>query len=103
MGSADCMPRNLDHRVECMVRMDNPTVHEQVLAQIMVATLQDDMQSWTMQPDGSYQRVEKVGDGFSAHNYFMRNPSLSGRGKALAEGRETPPKLSVPASRKPSL
>lgn len=93
MSSADWMDRNLKRRVESFVPIEVDTVHRQVLNQIMVANLNDDLQSWEMAGDGSYRRLEPVdkSNGFSAHRYFMDNPSLSGRGSALVVSE--PPRL----------
>jgi polyphosphate kinase len=85
MSSADLMPRNLLRRVEMFIQLENPTVRKQVINQILTATLRDEKNSWFLKSDGTYRHPATGPDSFSAHDYFIANPSLSGAGSLAKE------------------
>ena len=92
ISSADWMPRNFDRRVESLVPIENLTVHDQIIGQVMAANLKDTEQSWIQGAGGNYTRVKSTDDNkFNTHDYFMTNPSLSGRGKASSKEEPVSP------------
>lgn len=80
ISSADWMPRNLDWRFELMIPIENPTVHQQILEQIMLANFNDRANSWELESSGIYLPLKISNKDFNAQEFFMGNESLSGSG-----------------------
>ncbi len=72
LGSADWMPRNLDHRVEIMFPIEDGSLKEELI-HILRVELDDDVKAYILQPDGSYVRMNgKDGDHLCAQETFCR-------------------------------
>ena len=84
------MGRNLDRRVEAMTPIKNPTVHQQVMDQMMLANLNDNMQSFVTDPTGKYTGRTRRGPAVQRAHYFMTNPSSRGAAERLRSGPRTP-------------
>lgn len=76
MSSADWMERNMDRRIEAMIPILPEDIHYKILDQLMIANLKDNLQSWHLDSDRKWRRIQETDHPFSAHDYFMKNPSL---------------------------
>jgi polyphosphate kinase len=73
LGSADLMPRNLDHRIEVVMPVEDTQVRNE-LESIFKALLADNSQAWELQSDGAWKRIspKKSERRRSAQAAFMR-------------------------------
>jgi polyphosphate kinase len=80
IGSADLMPRNLDHRIEVVIPVLDPRVRQD-LHSVFDILLGDDSFAWTLGPDGDWTRLEpqKAGRPKSAQQALMRRARLRRR------------------------
>jgi polyphosphate kinase len=85
--SADWMPRNLDRPRRGAGADREPDRAPRCSTRSWSPICATRCKAGTSPADGTYKRVSAEEDGFSAHTYFMTNPSLSGRGKALRRGQ----------------
>ncbi|MCI6421165.1 MAG: RNA degradosome polyphosphate kinase [Blautia sp.] len=60
MGSADWMPRNLDKRVEIVFPVEDEKLKEEV-KHILEIQLEDNVKAHILQPDGTYEKVDRRG------------------------------------------
>ena len=74
LGSADLMPRNLDHRLEIVVPVED-SYAQQRLASVFDALLADNAQAWELKADGTWERVKPAKDERPkpAHAALMRS------------------------------
>ncbi|MGO9029975.1 MAG: polyphosphate kinase 1, partial [Acidimicrobiales bacterium] len=93
LGSADLMERNLDRRIETVLTIRDPAIEER-LASILDAALRDEANSWTLEPDGSWTRVEHGPDCFSLQGHLRQLALARQHG---ATSGDTPPPAAGPA------
>ena len=70
LGSGDLLNRNTRRRVEIFAEPKSQAIREQLL-HILEMMEKDNCQSWLMQPDGTYQRVQQA-EGETSVNCQMR-------------------------------
>ena len=79
MGSADWMPRNLDKRVEIMFPVEDPMLKEKVV-HILKVQLDDNVKAHVLQPDGTYDKIDKRGKVLvAAQEQFCREAEQTAR------------------------
>jgi polyphosphate kinase len=72
LGSADLLPRNLDHRLEAVVPVDDPKLQQRL--QVALDALLEDTTAWELKSDGTWSRpgVKKGGQPRSGQAVLMR-------------------------------
>ncbi|MBO0693444.1 MAG: polyphosphate kinase 1, partial [Acidimicrobiaceae bacterium] len=81
MGSADMMERNLDRRVEAVVRITEPALAAR-LKEMLEVCLADDQLAWTLSGDGTWRRVPPR-TGVNAHRWFQDRAEARSRAGAV--------------------
>jgi polyphosphate kinase len=85
LGSPDLMARNLDHRIEVVVPVENLRIRHEV-DQVLTSALADDTNAWLLGPDGAWSRV--VTERQHSHHATMMRRAIKRSRRKL---REQPP------------
>jgi polyphosphate kinase len=72
IGSADCMRRNLDRRVEVLVPVEDPRLIHQIETRVLAPYLKDTVRAWEQNGQGDYRRRE--GERFDAQAWLTKHP-----------------------------
>ena len=92
MGSADWMPRNLDKRVEITFPVEDQRLKEEV-RHILQIQLEDNVKAHILQPDGSYEKIDKRGKTLvCAQEYFCEEAVR----RAKTESEKLPERVFIP-------
>jgi len=87
MGSADLMPRNLDHRIEVVVPVEDRRLRDEIGA-VFDTLLGDNEQAWVLSSDGGWRRLHPEGSDRpkGTHATLMRRAALRARRSSRAAG-----------------
>jgi polyphosphate kinase len=78
IGSPDLMARNLDHRIEVLVPVENSRVRQEVHA-VLDSALADDTNAWVLESDGTWVRAEPDSKPHNHHATMMRRAQAKAR------------------------
>ena len=91
IGSADCMKRNLESRVEALTPIEDPR-HQEELRRVLELQLEDPRGAWDMQPDGTYVQRRTGKEGKARHSQRMLVDRAEKRLKEATRLRKRKPK-----------
>jgi polyphosphate kinase len=86
IGSPDLMQRNLDHRVEVLMPVENARVRQEIHA-VLDSALEDDTNAWALEANGEWTRVESGKSKRHAHHETMMRRSLKRARRGARERR----------------
>jgi polyphosphate kinase len=74
IGSADCMTRNLKHRIEVVAPVSDPNAKRYLRDVLLDTYLTDNTKARELQPDGRYTPVLTRSEPFNCQEYFIGRP-----------------------------
>lgn len=75
IGSADCMRRNLDRRIEVLVPVEDEALIQLLRKRALDPYLKDTVRSWVLDANGDYHRRKPDGEVFDAQEWLMNHPN----------------------------
>lgn len=80
IGSADLMPRNLDHRIEVLVPILDERHKAYIRDHVLGWQLADNQQAWLEEPEGTYTKVvPQAGEPLINAQEMLLKEAISGR------------------------
>src|SRR5258708_2371250 len=74
IGSGDLMERNLDHRIEALVPIEDPALRGTIRDVVLPVYFRDNVNAWRLHSDGTYERAEREAgqEAYAIHHAFAR-------------------------------